>query len=350
MGDQLLKPDLHASRRQTALLEPPRVVPAPSTRGRRLARWLWLLPVATAVGAILWWHPWGQPQRPPRPEVAQAVGTAVATRGDLPIMLDGLGTVTPLATVTVQSQISGTLTEVGFREGQMVAKGDFLAQIDPRPYQVALEQAQGTLARDQALLKQAQADLARYRTLARQDSIAGQQVDDQISLAGQYTGAIQSDQAAIDAQKLNLVYCRITAPIDGRTGLRLVDAGNYVQAGGTPGLVVITKLQPITVIFSLPEDQLAPVLQRLHAGATLPVTAWDRSNSQQIATGTLETVDNSVDVGTGTVKLRASFANADEALFPNQFVNAHLLVDTLAGVTLVPTVPSRPARPAPTSI
>ena len=236
MGDQLLKLYLHASRRETALLEPPRVVPASSTRRRRLARWLWLLPVAAAVGAILWWHPWGQPHRPPRPEVAQTVGAAAATRGDLPIVLDGLGTATPLATVTVQSQISGTLTEVGYREGQMVAKGDFLAEIDPRPYQVALEQTQGTLARDQALLKQAQADLARYRTLARQDSIAGQQVDDQISLVGQYTGAIQSDQAAIDAQKLNLVYCRITAPIYGRAGLRLVDAGNYVQAGGTPGL------------------------------------------------------------------------------------------------------------------
>lgn len=336
MGDQLLKPDLHASGRDMALREQPCVVPASPSRSRRAARWLWLLPVAVAIGAVLWWQSRAQPQRPPRPEVAQAVGAAVATRGDLPIMLDGLGTVTPLATVTVQSQINGVLTEVGFREGQMVAKGDFLAQIDPRPYQVALEQAQGTLARDQALLKQAQADLARYRTLARQDSIAGQQVDDQISLVGQYTGAIQSDQAAIDAQKLNLVYCRITAPIDGRTGLRLVDAGNYVQAGGTPGLVVITKLQPITVIFSLPEDQLAPVLQRLHAGATLPVTAWDRSNSEQIATGILETVDNSVDIGTGTVKLRASFANADETLFPNQFVNAHLLVDTLEGVTLVP--------------
>jgi multidrug efflux system membrane fusion protein len=323
--------------------------PAPKVRAPRRARLRgWLIAfglLLLAIGTVSWWHPWSQASRGPRPEPPQAVGQAPVTKGDLPIALNGLGTVTPLATVTVQTQISGTLMDVGFREGQIVQKGDFLAQIDPRPYQVALEQAQGTLAKDQALLKQAQVDLARYQTLNKQDSIARQQVDDQMYLVRQYEGTVQTDQAAIDVQKLNLVYAHITAPVDGRVGLRLVDPGNYIQTAGSTGLVVITKLQPITVIFTLPEDNIGQIQQRLKAGATLPVTAWDRSNTTQLATGTLETIDNVVDVTTGTFKLRATFANTDEALFPQQFVNARLLVDTLKGTTLVPNAAIQTGAP-----
>jgi len=346
MDDRAAKSEVLPRERE---VEPARGPPAPRVRpppGARRNRWLLaLLLLLIVVGIAFWWRPWSQAQRGPRAEPPQAVGEAPVTRGDLPIVLNGLGTVTPLATVTVQTQINGTLVDVGFREGQMVKKGDFLAQIDPRPYQVALEQAQGTLAKDQALLKQAQADLVRFQTLNRQDSIARQQVDDQMYLVRQDQGIVQSDQAAVDVQKLNLVYCHITAPVDGRVGLRLVDPGNYVQTGSATGLVVITKLQPISVIFTLPEDDLGQIQKRLRAGATLPVTAWDRSNSEQIATGKLETIDNVVDVSTGTFKLRATFANTDDALFPSQFVNARLLVDTVTGATLVPNAAVQTGAP-----
>ena len=316
-----------------------RSAPLPEPPVKRRRRWTWpalLIVLAATVGTWLWRQSGSSAPARVRVEVPQAVGTATVARGDLPIVLTGLGTVTPLATATVRSQISGTLVEVDYREGQTVAKGDFLAQIDPRPYQVALEQAQGTLAKDEALLQQAQSDLTRYQTLIRQDSIARQQVDTQESLVHQYEATLRTDQAGIDAQNLNLAYARITAPIEGRTGLRQVDAGNYVQAGGTPGLVVITQLRPITVIFSLPEDELAAVQKRLHAGAKLRVTLRDRSDSTEIATGALDTIDNVVDVATGTFKLRATFPNDDETLFPNQFVNVQLLVDTQEGATLVP--------------
>jgi len=218
----------------------------------------------------------------------------------------------------------------------MVKKGDFLAQVDPRPYQVALEQAQGQLAHDQGLLAQAKSDLLRYQTLTKQDSISRQQVDDQVFLVQQYQGTVAADQGTVDSAKLNLTYCHIIAPVDGRVGLRQVDQGNYVQLSDANGIVVITQLQPMSVIFTLSEDQVPQVMKRISGGATLPVTAYDRSNINELATGTLLTVDNQVDTTTGTVKLRASFPNPDQSLFPSQFVNTRLLVDTIHDTLLVP--------------
>jgi len=266
----------------------------------------------------------------------QTVRAAPATLGDMPITIDALGTVTPLATVTVKTQISGKLMQVGFQEGQLVKEGDFLAQIDDRPFQATLAQAQGQLAKDTALYQQAQADLARYQTLVKQDSIAHQQVEDQVFLVAQDKAAMASDQAQIDATKLNIAYARIVSPITGRVGLRLVDAGNYVQPTDAAGLVVITQLDPISVIFSTPEDNWQRITRRVNSGAKLPVTAFDRSNVKELATGVLTTFDNQVDTSTGTFKLRATFPNSDSALFPSQFVNVRLLVDTMTGAVLVP--------------
>jgi multidrug efflux system membrane fusion protein len=260
-----------------------------------------------------------------------------ARTGDIPISLDALGTVTPLATVTVKSQLSGYLTQVVFTEGQTVNRGDFLAEIDPRPYQAALEQAQGQLTRDQALLDNANIDLKRFRTLLKQDSIAGQQVDTQKSLVEQLQGTILSDQAQVDTAKLNLSYCHITAPITGEIGLRHVDEGNYVQAGDPAGLAAITQMHPISVVFSIPEDDIPMVQRRLRDGAKLTVIAFDRTQSTKLATGTLSTIDNEIDPTTGMVRLRAQFDNDNEALFPNQFVNTTLLVDVEHNDTIVPT-------------
>jgi multidrug efflux system membrane fusion protein len=260
-----------------------------------------------------------------------------ARAGDIPISLDALGTVTPLATVTVKSQLSGYLTQVVFTEGQTVNRGDFLAEIDPRPSQAALEQAQGQLTRDQALLDNANIDLKRFRTLLKQDSIAGQQVDTQKSLVEQLQGTILSDQAQVDTAKLNLSYCHITAPITGEIGLRHVDEGNYVQAGDPAGLAAITQMHPISVVFSIPEDDIPMVQRRLRDGAKLTVIAFDRTQSTKLATGTLSTIDNEIDPTTGMVRLRAQFDNDDESLFPNQFVNTTLLVDVEHNDTIVPT-------------
>jgi membrane fusion protein, multidrug efflux system len=264
------------------------------------------------------------------------VVTAAARAGDMPITLIGLGTVTPLATVTVQSQISGQIVHISFKEGQTVKVGDPLIQIDPRPYQVALEQAQGALARDKALLANSRVDLERYQTLFSQDSIAEQQLATQKSLVAQYQGAVLTDQGQIDAAKLNLTYCHIVSPIAGRVGLQQVNVGNYVTPSEPNGLVVVTQLKPITVVFTLPEDDVPQLLQRQHSGASLPVTAWDRSNTHQLASGTLAAIDSQIDTTTGTIRLKATFANEDESLFPQQFVNVVLLLDTLHGVTLIP--------------
>jgi len=264
------------------------------------------------------------------------VVVAAAKSGDMPITLIGLGAVTPLATVTVQSQISGQIMKISFKEGDRLKAGDPLILIDPRPYQVALEQAQGALERDKALLANARIDLQRYQTLWSQDSIAEQQLATQKALVVQDEGNVKTDQGQIDAAKLNLVYCHITSPVSGRAGLQQVNIGNYVTPAEPNGLVVITQMQPITVVFTIAEDDIPELLKQVHAGRTLPVTAWDRSNTHQLASGTLQSIDSQIDPTTGTIKLKALFANTDETLFPQQFVNVVLLLDTLHGATLVP--------------
>lgn len=314
-------------------------------RTRRILLWLLLLAVLAGLAALIVPRLARQPA-PARLVPPVPVGVAVVKTGDMPVTMSGLGTVTPLATVTVQTQISGRLIRVGFREGQMVKAGDFLAQIDPRPYQVALEQAEAQLGKDEAALRDAQVNLKRYNTLVAQNSIAVQTRDTQAALVAQDAATIQADRAQIDAQKLNLTYCRIIAPISGRVGLRQVDPGNYVTPTNlTNGIVVITQITPISVIFTLPEDDLPAVLKRLHAGAALPVAAYDRSDTTRLAEGRLETIDNQIDPTTGTVKLRAVFGNAEGLLFPNQFVNARLLVDTLRGAAIVPVTAIQRGEP-----
>jgi membrane fusion protein, multidrug efflux system len=268
---------------------------------------------------------------------AQSVGAATVVVNNVPVVVNALGTVTPIATVTVQSQISGYLTKVPFQEGQMVQKGELLAQIDDRPYAILKAQYEGQLAHDQGLLSQAQMDLKRYQTLAAQNSIAKQQADDQVFIVQQYQGTVKQDQALIDAQTLNIAYCHIVSPVTGRVGLRLIDPGNYVQPNSTTGLAVVTELQPITVIFTIPEDDLPEIMPQLNAGNKLQVTTFDRANVKQLAVGNVTAVDSQIDTTTGTVKVRAQFDNADNALFPNQFVNVQLLVKTLQNAVTVPT-------------
>ncbi|VWL98013.1 MdtA/MuxA family multidrug efflux RND transporter periplasmic adaptor subunit [Burkholderia lata] len=341
---------------------PPSKDPA-SPAARRPRRTLMAGALAVVViGGLLWWHPWnrtpasgtaasgagasaaggtgghrGRGGPASMANIPQPVQVGTATQGEMPIVLSALGTVTPLANVTVKTQLSGYLQSVAFQEGQIVKKGDLLAQIDPRPYQVSLENAEGTHARDSALLATARLDLKRYQTLLSQDSIASQTVDTQASLVKQYEGAVKTDQAAIDSAKLNLTYARITAPVSGRVGLRQVDPGNYVTPGDSNGLVVITQLQPMSVIFTTSEDNLPQILKQVNAGQKLSVTAYNRNNTVPLETGSLATLDNQIDTSTGTVKLRANFDNKEGMLFPNQFVNTRLLVDVLRNATIVPT-------------
>jgi len=318
--------------------------------GRRRSRktWIWLLVlVLLGVGVYFARGKKGAPVASnatsapaggrPRGFGAIPVVAARAQKGNIGVYFTGLGAVTPIYTVEVKSRVDGQLMKVLYKEGDVVHVGEPLLEIDPRPYQVQLEQAEGQLVKDQALLGNAKIDLGRYQTLLTQNAVPEQQLTTQKSLVVQFEGAIKTDQAQIDSAKLNLVYCHITAPITGRIGLRLVDPGNIVHATDTNALLVITQVQPISVIFTLAEDQLPVVLQRMRAGQRLRVDAYDRDWKAKLAEGWLTTLDNQIDQTTGTLKLRATFANENDALFPNQFVNARLLVEEKRGVTVLPT-------------
>jgi multidrug efflux system membrane fusion protein len=265
------------------------------------------------------------------------VGIARATASDVTVTLDALGAVTPLATVTVKPQVTGILTKIAFKEGQMVKPGDLLAEIDPRPYRAALDQAKGNLAKDQAQLANAKIDLGRYQALASQNAISDQTLKTQVALVNTDAATVQADRAAVETATVNLDYCFITSPVPGRVGLRQVDLGNLMQAGLTTAIVIVTELQPISVEFALPEDDVQEVMQRMATGAQLTAEAWDRSQTVKLATGTLETIDNQIAPTTGTFELRAMFENKDLRLFPQEFVNIRLLVKTLTGQTTIPT-------------
>ena len=326
---------------------------SPTQSGSGSRWWVWLL-VLLLAGVGYWYYrgrssqasstaaaPGGKgaaggPGGAPGNFVVPVV-VATASKGDLPVFLNGLGNVTAFNTVTVRSRVDGQIVKVNFVEGQYVKEGDSLIEIDPRPYQVQLEQAEGQLAKDQAQLRDVQVDYERYKLLYQEGVIPKQQLDTQQAQVGTFEGAIKADQATIDNAKLQIAYAHITAPISGRVGLRLVDIGNMVHATDTNGLVVITQLQPIAVIFTLPQDQLPQVMARMKQGSPLMVEAYDRDNTAKIATGKLLTIDNQIDTTTGTYKLKAQFDNSKNELFPNQFVNMHLLVDTKKNVVLVPT-------------
>lgn len=318
-------------------------MPARTRFAAFLRRWWIGLVVACllVVGAFIFLARGGQKaSRAAQQGLATAPGIPVVAtavkKGDLGVYLSGLGTVTPLNTVTVKTRVDGELTKVHFREGQVVSRGELLAEIDPRPYEVQLTQAQGAVARDQALLENAQLDLQRFQDLVKKDLIPKQQLDTQDSLVHQYEGAVKADQGQIDNAKLQLIYSRITAPTSGRVGLRQVDSGNIVHASDVNGLAVIAQIQPISVIFSLPEDNLSQILGKLRSGARLTVEAYDRDQQQKLATGTLLTVDNQIDPNTGTVKLKAEFPNRNYELFPNQFVNARLIIEVKHDAVIVP--------------
>jgi membrane fusion protein, multidrug efflux system len=308
----------------------------------RSNRWFIVIPtlvVLLVVGLVWWSRQSAAPQQGNggRNAAPMSIVPEVVGKGDIGININALGTVTSLATVTVRTQISGYLMKIDFTEGNEVKKGDLLAEIDPRPYEATLAQAKGQLARDEAMLKGAQVDLARYQGLAAQNAVPHQTLDTQIALVAQDQGTIEADKAAVKSAEVNLAYCRIVSPLDGRVGLRQVDQGNYVTPGDANGLVVITQLEPISVLFTVPEDNLQAIAKRLRAGAVLPATALDRTGATKIADGSLETFDSQIDPTTGTIKLRALFHNEDRLLYPNQFVNIRLLLDTHKDVTTMST-------------
>ena len=323
----------------------------------RSRAWIWIVLICLSLaagGAYYFLRPGDTPQQDAKGDLRKGEGkkggkggpggqgrpapvVAVAAKtGDVNVYLNGLGSVSPLNIVTVRSRVDGQLMRVHFREGQLVKAGELLAEIDPRPFEVQLSQAEGQLARDEALLKNSQADLERYRTLFEQDSLARQQLDTQASLVRQYEAVLKVDRAAIDNARLQLGYSRIVAPLTGRLGLRQIDPGNVVRAGDANGLVVIAQLQPIGTVFTVAEDNLPAVMKKVRAGERLPVEAYDRGGRTRLASGALLTVDNQIDSASGTVKLKAQFANADNALFPNQFVNVRMLVDVKRGATIIP--------------
>jgi len=324
----------------------------PGSQGAAKGRWwVWLLLLVIVAGGYWYYRgrnsqadaaaaggkgPGGAGMGAPGGFVVPVV-VATATKGDLPVFLNGLGNVTAFNTVTVRSRVDGQIVKINFVEGQNVTAGQALVEIDPRPYQVQLEQAEGQLAKDQAQLKDVQVDYERFKLLFKEGVIPKQQLDTQQAQVGTFEGAIKADNATIDNAKLQIMYSHITAPISGRVGLRLVDMGNMVHATDTNGLLVITQLQPIATLFSLPQDQLPQVMARMKKGAPITVEAYDRDNTTKLATGKLLTIDNQIDTTTGTYKLKAVFDNAKNELFPNQFVNVHLLVDTKKNVVLVPT-------------
>jgi len=330
-----------------------RAAGATSAQTTKSRWWLWLL-IVGAIAIGIWYFRGSRnasqaadSSAPAAPGKSRGAGggmagftvpvvVATAQHGDLPVYFNGLGTVTAFNTVTVRSRVDGAIVKINFTEGQFVHQGDALVEIDPRPFQVQLEQAEGQLAKDQAQRKDAEVNLQRYKELFQEGVIPQQQLDTQAALVGQFDGAIKADVAAIDNAKLQIVYAHITAPISGRVGLRLVDMGNIVHASDTNGLLVITQLQPISIIFTLPQDQLPQVNAKLRSGAQLSVEAFGRDDTAKIATGKLLTIDNQIDPTTGTYKLKSIFNNEDNSLFPNQFVNIHLLVDTKHDLTIVP--------------
>ncbi|XVN16024.1 MdtA/MuxA family multidrug efflux RND transporter periplasmic adaptor subunit [Pseudomonas corrugata] len=330
-----------------------------SSAPRKSRRWLFSLFIVLVVAVLAWkFWPAGADHKSTAEQKAAAghmgrsggmrpgfggatgpipVRVAVAVTGDFPVYYKALGTVTALNTINVRSRVGGELVKIAFEEGQMVKAGDLLAEIDPRPYQNALLQAEGTLLQNQAQLKNAQVDLERYRGLYAEDSIAKQTLDTAAALVGQYQGTVKTNQAAVNDARLNLEFTRIRAPISGRVGLRQLDIGNLVAANDTTALAVITQTQPINVVFTLPENKLDTVLARYRSGAKLPVEAWDRGDVKLQASGVLQSLDNQIDITTGTLKFKARYDNREQSLFPNQFVNVRLLADTLRDVVLVPT-------------
>ncbi len=330
-------------RQHVAVATPPPPVIAPARAPTKSYWWVWLLVLCLAGGAAYRWYP-----RTAEGQGAGAKGAdkgggrtvpVVATtsrKGDMPVYLPGLGSVTAFNTVTVRSRVDGQIVKIAFTEGQTVKEGDLLVEIDPRPFQVMLEQAEGQKARDQALLENALVDQERYKVLFKQEAIPKQQLDTQLATVAQYQATIKSDQAAIDNAKLQLAYCKIASPLTGRIGLRLVDQGNIIHATDTNGLVVITQLQPIAVIFNIAEDSLPAVRKKMQT-ETLRIDAYDRDLKKKLAQGKLLTIDNQIDQSTGTVRFKGEFANEDNALFPNQFVNARMLLDTRRNAVIIPT-------------